>query len=365
MNARLNTPTIAIEAPHHAERRTRIVVALTAATMVLEIAAGWWFNSMALLADGWHMGTHAAAIGLTAFAYAAARRLRTDPSFAFGPWKIEVLAAFASAVALLAVAAGMVIVSVQRLFDPKAIAYEEAIAVAVLGLIVNLVCAWILGPHNHGPGGGHGHGQGHGHGHGHGRDHDHGHGHGHAHAGEHDHAHRPDPANEHAHASSPVHTAVERTVDSDLNLRSAYLHVIADAATSALAIAALLGGLWLGWAWLDPVIGIVGAVMVARWGVLLARDSSLVLLDREMNLPWVLRLRSTFDDEAPWAGRVTVRRLQVWRIGPGQFACAITLTLHDVSLGARQVHQALARFGEIAQSTVQIEVAAHTQSARS
>jgi cation diffusion facilitator family transporter len=331
----MSAPSLpAADAPHAAERRTRAVVALTAVTMVVEIVAGWWFNSMALLADGWHMGTHAAAIGLTALAYAATRKLKHDPRFAFGPWKIEVLAAFASAVALLAVAVGMVGASVERLVSPQPIAYREAIAVAVAGLVVNLVCAWILGPHGHGPG--EAHAEGHGH-------HHHGHGHDHGHA--------------HAHAHHSAHDAA-RTVHTDLNLRSAYLHVIADAATSALAIAALAGGLWLGWAWLDPVIGVVGAAMVARWGVGLVRDSSRVLLDREMDLPRIQALREAFEQQPPWHGRATLRRLQVWRVGPGRFACTIALALHDSALGMKQVRQTLAGWPEIVDSTVQLEMAA-------
>ena len=216
--------------------------------MVLEIGAGWWFNSMSLLADGWHMGTHAAAIGMTTLAYAATRRLKHDASFAFGPWKLEILAAFASAVTLLAVAVAMVVASIERLVDPRPIAYVEAIAVALLGLAVNGVCAWLLGAQGHDHAGHHG-------------QHD-GHGHGHAHA----------------------HQDQTRGLHTDLNLRAAYVHVLADAATSALAIGALAGGLWFGWAWLDPLIGVVGAVMVARWGVGLVRDSSRVLLDREMDV---------------------------------------------------------------------------------
>ena len=388
----MTSTTLPVEAPHTAELRTRVVVWLTASTMVVEIGAGWWFNSMALLADGWHMGTHAAAIGLTALAYAATRRLKHDPSFAFGPWKLEVLAAFASAVALLAVAVAMTMASVERLFDPRPIAYQEAIAVAVLGLIVNLVCAWILGPHEHGAGPGHGlghshglvdgHDNGHGHGHLHGRDHStghaqtqtHAHAHAHAHAhtrahhdaAPHDHAHAHAAGDGHAHAADAphaphaphaTHATTARTVHTDLNLRSAYLHVIADAATSALAIAALVGGLWLGYAWLDPLMGVVGAVMVARWGVLLVRDSSRVLLDREMDLPRVRALREAFEQQAPWDGRATLRRLQVWRVGPGRFACTVTLALHDSALGMKQVRQTLAAWPEIVDSTVELEMA--------
>lgn len=194
---------------------------ITAVMMVIEIIAGWWFNSMALLADGWHMSSHAIAIGLSAFAYAAARKYARDPHFAFGTWKIEILCGFASAIFLLGVAALMVFGSVERIVSPEEIHYKEAIVVAVIGLIVNLVCALILGTaHNHG--------------------HDHHDDHGRHHHEDHIHHH-------------------------DLNLKSAYFHVIADAATSVLAIIALIGGWKYGWSWLDPVMGIVGAILVGNW----------------------------------------------------------------------------------------------------
>lgn len=209
------------EGSEAAEKSTRLVMWITAVMMLVEIVAGWWFNSMALLADGWHMSSHAIAIGLSAFAYAAARRYAKDPRFSFGTWKIEVLAGFTSAVFLIGVAVLMVLGSIERLLSPEPIHYQEAIAVGVLGLVVNLVCAWVLG-HAH-----HGH---------------HNHGHSHAHSHAHDHAHQH-----------------------DLNLKSAYLHVIADAATSVLAIIALIGGWLYGWSWLDPMMGVVGAVLVAAW----------------------------------------------------------------------------------------------------
>ncbi|MCR6495091.1 CDF family Co(II)/Ni(II) efflux transporter DmeF [Thermomonas sp. S9] len=199
-----------------AERGTRLVMWITAAMMLVEIAAGWWFNSMALLADGWHMSSHAVAIGLSAFAYATARRYAQDPRFAFGTWKIEILGGFASAIFLLGVAAMMLVGSLERIVSPRPIQYQDAIVIAVLGLAVNVVCALILGKaHHHGHEHGHDHGHSHAHGH-----HDHGHGHGHGHGETHHH---------------------------DLNLKSAYLHVLADAATSVLAIAALCGGWLFGW----------------------------------------------------------------------------------------------------------------------
>lgn len=289
------------------ERGTRLVMWLTLATMVVEIAAGWWFNSMALLADGWHMSSHALALGLAAGAYALARREARDPRYAFGTWKIEVLAGFASAVLLLVVAALMVAGSVDRLIDPQAIHYPEAMAVAVLGLLVNLGSAWLLG-------GGHGHHPGHSHGH----HHDHGHDH------------------EHAHHH-------------DLNLRSAQVHVLTDAATSVLAIVALGAGWWLGWAWLDPVMGIVGAVLVALWAKGLVTDTARVLLDREMDHPVVAEIREVVEVDG-----ARISDLHVWRVGRERFACAITLSA-PAGLTAAEVHRRLAVHEEIVHATIELQ----------
>jgi cation diffusion facilitator family transporter len=300
------------EGSQQAESRTRLVMWITLATMVIEVSAGWWFNSMALLADGWHMSSHAVAIGLSAFAYAAARRLARDPRFAFGTWKIEVLAGFASAVFLLGVAALMVFGSVERLLSPEPIHYREALVVAVLGLVVNLVCALILG-------GVHDHHHDHGH--------DHGHGHDHHHHG-HDHQH-------------------------DLNLKSAYVHVLADAATSVLAILALLGGWFYGWSWLDPVMGVVGAVLVASWARNLVAETGKVLLDREMDHPVVAEIREVIDALGePDTYHLT--DLHVWRVGKQTYSCALTVVTHDSSLTAERVRQALAVHEEIVHSTIEI-----------
>ncbi|HYD97291.1 MAG TPA: CDF family Co(II)/Ni(II) efflux transporter DmeF, partial [Noviherbaspirillum sp.] len=258
------------EGNQSAERGTRLVMWITAAMMVVEIAAGWWFNSMALLADGWHMSSHALAIGLSAFAYAMARRYARDPRFAFGTWKIEVLAGFTSAVLLVGIAALMVVGSIERLLSPQPIRYQEAILVGVLGLAVNVVCAFILGGAHH-----HHHDDHHHHHHGH--DHDHHHHH-------------------------------------DLNLKSAYLHVIADAATSVLAIVALIGGWLYGWSWLDPVMGVVGAALVAIWAKNLIRDTAKVLLDREMDHPVVDEIREAVEANTG-AERTRVADLHVWRVG--------------------------------------------------
>ena len=298
-----------------AERGTRLVMWITLAMMAIEIAAGLGFNSMALLADGWHMSSHAVAIGLSAFAYAAARRLAQDARFTFGTWKIEVLAAFASAVFLLGVAGLMVFGSVERLFSPEPIHYQQAMAVTAIGLLVNLGCALILG-------GAHQHGHGHDHGHA-----DHGHAHGHVHGHHHHH---------------------------DINLRSAYLHVVADAATSVLAIVALAGGWWLGWSWLDPVMGLVGAVLVGRWAIGLMRQSGTVLLDREMDHPVVDEVREVLDQFAEGEEGTRVADLHVWRVGREQFACIASLVTHDTTLTPQRVRQALSVHEELVHVSVEI-----------
>ena len=293
-----------------AERGTRIVLWITLATMLLEIGAGWWYNSMAVLADGFHMSSHALAIGLAAFAYAAARRYSTDPSFAFGTWKIEILAGYTSAIFLLGVAAAMVFGSLERLWAPQAIHYPEAVTVAVIGLVVNLVCALILGQaHNH-----------HGHDHGHHHDH-HGHDHGH----------------------------------DDLNLKAAYIHVITDAATSVLAIAALAGGWLYGWDWLDPACGLLGAVLVALWAKNLIIQTGRVLLDREMDHPVVAEIRDVID-QLPAEGNTSLTDLHVWRVGTGSYACALSLLTHDASLTPLQIRENLGIHEEIVHATVEIHL---------
>ena len=260
-----------------AEQKAKLAMLLTLAMMALEIAGGYYFNSMALLADGWHMSSHALALGLSVGAYAAARRLAGDQRFAFGTWKIEILAGYTSAILLLLVAALMAIQSVERLLSPSSIHYEQAIGIAALGLVVNLLCAWLLkgGQHHHH--------------------------HGHEHHG-HDH---------HSH-----------TEHGDLNLRSAYLHVLADAATSVMAIVALLGGMLWGFAWLDPAMGLIGAVLVAVWALGLLRDSSRVLLDAEMDAPVTQEVREAIA-EGPLPADIT--DLHVWRVGKDKYACIVAV----------------------------------------
>ncbi len=235
---------------------------------------------MALLADGWHMSSHALALGLSVLAYGAARRFAHDKRFAFGTWKIEVLGGYTSAVFLVGVAGLMLYQSAERLISPSPIRYDQAIAIAVVGLLVNLACAWLLK-------------NGHAHHHGHENHHDH--------AG-HDHHHH------------------------DLNLRSAYLHVVADAATSVLAIFALFGGKLWGANWLDPVMGIVGAGLVAVWAYGLLRDTGRVLLDAEMDAPVVAEIHEVIE-ASPVKAEIT--DLHVWRVGKGKYACILSLAVTD------------------------------------
>jgi cation diffusion facilitator family transporter len=255
------------------EKRTLLIVVITAVMMVVEIAAGLIYGSMALLADGLHMASHATALGIAVFAYVISRRLASDRRFAFGVGKINSLAGFASAVMLLGFALVMVIESTDRLINPLSIAFDQALVVAVVGLIVNGVSAWVLisTPHEHG----------------------HGDGHSHAH---HDH-----------------------------NLRAAYLHVLADAVTSLLAIVALLAGKYMGASWLDPLMGIVGAALVTRWSYGLIRETSRVLLDSQAEEHQVAALRESMEENS--TDRVT--DLHVWSIGHGIFAAEIAVVSDD------------------------------------
>jgi cation diffusion facilitator family transporter len=298
------------------ERSTRAVMWITAVMMVAEIAAGWFYNSMALLADGFHMSSHAVAIGLSAFAYGAARRYAQDRRFAFGTWKIEVLAGFASAVFLLVIVCLMLAGSVERLLSPQAVDYRDAMLVAVIGLVVNIVSALFLGSASHGD-----------HDHGHAHDHGHGHHHGHGHA--------------HGHA--------------DLNLRSAYVHVLTDAATSVLAIIALLGGWLYGWGWLDPAMGIVGAVVVAVWAVGLIRDTARVLLDREMDHPVVDEIREAIE-QGGVASETRVSDLHVWRVGKASYSCAVSVVTHDPALSPARVKEWIGVHEEVVHTTVEVNV---------
>ncbi|BBS85708.1 MULTISPECIES: CDF family Co(II)/Ni(II) efflux transporter DmeF [Aeromonas] len=290
-----------------AEQKTRWAVLLTLIMMVAEIGGGWFYNSMALLADGWHMSSHALALGLSVVAYRAARHFARDHRFSFGTWKIEVLGGFSSALLLVGVAGLMLFESVARLLDPSPIHYQQAIGIAIGGLLVNLACAWLLKDD-------------HGHHHGHGHHHDH-----HDHHGHHHHGHQ------------------------DLNLRAAYLHVLADAATSVLAIFALVGGMLWGADWLDPLMGIVGAVLVAVWARGLLRDTGRVLLDAEMDAPLVAEIREVIA-ELPDA---EIRDLHVWRVGQVQYAAVLSLRM-AVPIPAQAIRERLAIHEELVHLTIEI-----------
>jgi len=286
------------------ERRTWTVVGLTAGMMLAEIIAGILFGSMALLADGIHMATHAGALTIAGAAYWFARRHVRNERFTFGTGKVGDLAGFSSAMILAAVAVAVVVESVQRLAHPVPIAYNEAILVASLGLVVNLVSAWLLkdDPSHH---------DGHGHGH---EFHE---------RGEHDHPHQ-DHQDHHDHHD---HHHRHHHHHHDHNLRSAYLHVLADAVTSLFAIGALLTARYFGWQWIDPVVGILGALVVGNWAYGLIRDSGLVLLDGAAGPEITSGIRKIIESDSD-----RIADLHVWRVGPGRYGAIISLvadTPHD------------------------------------
>jgi cation diffusion facilitator family transporter len=256
-------------------RRTLWVVVLTSLMMVGEIAAGIAFNSMALLADGFHMATHAGALAVAAGAYAFARRHAADRRLSFGTGKVGDLSGFASALVLALVALGIAVESIGRLFDPSPVAFGEATLVAILGLVVNVASVFLLSG---------------------------GHGHGHAHDPHHDHGH------EHQHGHH------------DNNLRSAFAHVVADALTSVLAIVALVAGRYLGWVWLDPVMGIVGGAVIAVWAWNLLRDTAAVLLDTSDP-----HLEAEVREQVEGPGDARITDLHIWRIGPGAHAAIVSV----------------------------------------
>lgn len=295
-----------------AERNTMRAVILTAVVMVVEIVGGWLFNSMALLADGWHMASHALALGLSVAAYAAARKLAGHAHFSFGTWKIEVLGGYTSAIFLMGVAGMMMFESVVRFITPTPIQYDQAIAIAFLGLATNLVSAWLLKD-----------------GHDHGHDHHH---HDHAHECEHKH-------DDHTHGHHH-----------DLNLRSAYMHVVTDAATSVLAIIALFSGKWWAWDWMDPLMGAIGAVLVAIWAFGLIRDSGRILLDAEMNAPVVKEIRDVIQKLPVGA---TITDLHVGRVGKGKFSCIVAVSVPE-SVEPAYFKQALSVHQELVHITVEV-----------
>ena len=295
------------------ERRTWFVIALTSVMMVVEIAAGTIYGSMALVADGWHMSTHAAAMLIAVLAYLFARRNAKNPRFTFGTGKVGDLAAFASAIILALVALLIGWESVVRLANPVPISFPQAIVVAIIGLIVNLVSAWLLR-----------------------EDHDHHHGHSH----HHDHSHDEDDHHHHGHHGR------------DQNLRAAYLHVLADALTSVLAIIALIAGSVYGWIWLDPLMGIVGALVIARWSWGLMRDTGATMLDyREAGDPIAAKIRSVVEEAGD-----KITDLHVWQLGPGHHAAIIAVSTAS-EMNPVAYRERLAQTAGLSHITVEVNAA--------
>ncbi|MFC1824474.1 CDF family Co(II)/Ni(II) efflux transporter DmeF [Thermodesulfobacteriota bacterium] len=279
------------------ERNTRRVILLTVSMMVIEIIAGFVFGSMALLADGWHMGTHAFALGITAFAYAYARRHADNPRYSFGTGKVGVLGGFVSAILLAVVAFLMALESFKRFFFPINIQFNEAIAVAFLGLAVNMISAFLL-------------------------------------QGGHRHTHDPAAKGQHHH---------------DHNLRAAYLHVLADALTSLLAIIALFTGKVFGWVWMDPMMGIVGAVLITRWAYGLLRDTSKILLDVGVRQETVNAILTTVESDSD----NRVADIHIWPLGSEQFAAIISIVTHYPK-SPEHYKDLLAGFSELKHLTVEV-----------
>ena len=284
-----------------AQKKILIATILTGVMMVFEIFGGWFFNSMALLADGWHMSSHMLALGLAYFAYKMARKYARDQRFCFGTWKIEILAGYSSAILLMVVAVFMGVQSIERLFNPVNIHYNEAISIAIVGLIVNFICAWLLRENGH-----------------------------------HHHHHSHD--------------------DHDLNQKAAFLHVVADAVTSVLAIIALFAGKYFGWDFLDAILGIVGAVLVAQWSWGLIRETGKTLLDAEMEHPVVKEIQEVIEE---LDSQITITDLHVWKVGKGKFSCILSLELHNVNLTADDVRQALSIHEEIVHVSVEVNYKSH------
>lgn len=291
------------------ERRTWLVIALTATMMVAEITAGSIYGSMALVADGWHMSTHAGAMLIAALSYMYARKNAHNPRFSFGTGKLGDLAGFASAIILALIALLIGYESLLRFQNPVQINFQQAIIVAVIGLAVNLVCAWLLRD-----------------------DHSlHGHSHGHDHHHDHD------------------HHAEKGAGSQDMNLRAAYLHVLADALTSVLAITALLFGSLYGWLWLDPAMGIVGGLVIARWSWGLIRQAGGTLLDyipEGEDLPEEIR-------EAVEVGGDKITDLHIWRLGPGHFGAIVTLET-SIAQAPEIYHAKLGHIHDLSHLTVEI-----------
>lgn len=279
------------------EQRTQYVLILTAITMVVEIIAGSVYGSMALLADGWHMGTHVAAFMIALFAYRYARKYANNPIYAFGTGKVNVLGGFASAIALAVVALVMLAESLQRIVDPQTIHFNEAIIVASIGLFINVVSAFLL-------------------------------------KDDHSHAHHHDHEHHHHH---------------DHNLRAAYLHVLADAMTSVLAIVALVSGKFWGWNWLDPIMGIVGAIIITRWSYGLLKQTSPILLDASIEKEYQQEIKETIEKDSD--NRIS--DIHVWKVGANHYAAIISLVTHYPN-STEHYKNLLNKFNKLSHVTIEV-----------
>ena len=310
------TNNILLDQHHHqfdkgnplAQKKILWATILTGVMMIAEISGGMIFNSMALLADGWHMSSHMVALGLAYLAYRAARYYSVDSRFCFGSWKIEVLAGYSSAILLMVVAIVMGFSSIERLFNPVIIYYNDAIGIAVVGLMVNLVCAWLLHDDH--------------------SDHHHSH-----HHSEHEHSHGHD--------------------HQDLNQKAAFIHVVADAATSVLAIIALFAGKYFGWNFLDAVLGIIGAILVAKWSWGLIRQTGKILLDAEMQEPVVEEIKQVIEQ---FDSMIKLMDLHVWQVGKGKFSCILSLQTSNQFLTPQAIKQALSIHEEIVHASIEINL---------
>jgi cation diffusion facilitator family transporter len=299
------------------ERALWWVTGITLVTMALELVVGYWSGSLALVADGWHMGTHALALGGAALAAQLARRAHGNARFAFGGWKIEVLAAYSSGLLLLAVSVWIAIDAVSTLLAPHPIAYAQAMAVAVIGLLVNAVCAWVLergaGGHSHGA-------------------------HGHAHT----HADHDGPAHDHPHDHAPAHRH-------DHNYRAATVHVLADALTSVLAVGALAAGLLWGWRWLDPLVALAGGALIAHWAFGVLRDSARSLVDASSDTRLPDQVRRAIETD----GDARVADLHVWQVGPLAWSAVVSVVA-DRPLPSTDYRSRLHSIAELQHVTIEV-----------
>jgi cation diffusion facilitator family transporter len=314
------------EGHESSEKKTWAVIWLCTAMMVLEIVGGWMFGSVALIADGVHMSTHAGALLLAALAYSYARRYSGDPRFTFGTGKLGDLAGYTSALILAMISLLIAYEAISRLFQPTEIRFAEAIPIAVLGLAVNIASAWLLS-------GGHHHGHDHGHAHDHGHDHD-----------DHDH-------DDHDHHHEDDRHHVDEKASRDNNFRAAVVHVIADAAVSVLVIVGLLLARAFGWLWMDPVAGLVGAVVIASWALTLIRDTSAILLDMNPDRAMTEKLRGAIEGDGD-----RLADLHLWRLGPGHLGAIVSV----VTPGARNeafYRTKLQKFESLSHLTIEVRAA--------